>query len=591
MSYLEMVNAPADIKKMSAEELGILAAEIRAAILKRCSLFGGHIGSNLGAVEATIALHYVFNSPVDKIVFDVSHQCYAHKIITGRKEGFLNPEKYHEISGFSNPKESAHDIFKVGHTSTSVSLAAGLAKARDILGEKHNVIAFIGDGSLSGGEAYEGLDYAASELNSNFIVIVNDNGMSMAENHGGIYQNLSELRKTEGTAQDNFFKSLGYDYIFVKDGNNLEALIKAFNQVKDTKKPVVVHICTLKGKGYAYAEENKEAWHKSAPFDINTGQKQTPSVVAETYNDMTCNYFLQCIENNLPLMIVTAGTPNAFGFSKEMRQKFGTHYTDVGIAEEHAVTMATALAKGGCKAVFCVQSSFLQRTYDQLLQEFALNQNPALILVYSSGIAKADATHLGCFDIPMITNIPNLTYLSPATKEEYLALLDMAIKQNTGHPIMIRVPQGLPVSGNNIETTDNKNPVINSGSEIAVLADGHFYKRGQEITDMLKKRGFQPSFIHIRYLNDVDTALLNELKENHHIIVTLEDGIISGGYGSKVATFYGASPVRVLCYGAKKEFTDLKEYDDIIKDNRLSSEQIVADIMALMPGSDLQKSA
>lgn len=591
MSYLEMVNAPADIKKMSAEELGILAAEIRAAILKRCSLFGGHIGSNLGAVEATIALHYVFNSPVDKIVFDVSHQCYAHKIITGRKDGFLNPEKYHEISGFSNPRESMHDIFKVGHTSTSVSLATGLAKARDILGQTHNVVTFIGDGSLSGGEAYEGLDYAASELKSNFIVIVNDNGMSMAENHGGIYQNLLKLRESEGTAQNNFFKSLGYDYIFVKDGNNLEALIKAFNQVKDIKKPVVVHICTLKGKGYTYAEENKEAWHKSAPFDINTGQKQTPSVVAETYNDITCNYFLQCIENNLPLMVVTAGTPNAFGFSKEMRQKFGAHYTDVGIAEEHAVTMTAALAKGGCKAVFCVQSSFLQRAYDQLLQEFALNKNPALILVYSSGIAKADATHLGCFDIPMVTNIPNLTYLSPATKEEYLTLLDTAIKQNTGYPIMIRVPQGLPISGNNIKTTDNKNPVINSGSEIAVLADGHFYKRGQEITDMLKKRGFQPSFIHIRYLNDVDTALLDELKEKHHIIVTLEDGIISGGYGSKVATFYGAYPVQVLCYGAKKEFTDLKEYDDIIKDNRLSPEQIVADIMALMPDSSLPKTA
>lgn len=581
MAYLDRVNSPADVKKMSVAELQGLAEEVRAAILKRDSLIGGHVGPNLGMTDAIIALHYVFNSPVDKIVFDVSHQCYPHKIITGRKNGFLNPEDYGKISGYTNPAESEHDFFTVGHTSTSLSLASGLAKARDLKGENFNVIAVIGDGSLSGGEALEGLDFGGSELNSNFIVVVNDNQMSIAENHGALYDNLKLLRETNGKAELNLFKALGYDYLYVGEGNNIESLIAAFKAVKDSTKPVVVHLNTEKGKGYPFAETNKEPWHWSVPFDVKSGEKKLAGG-GETYNDITYNVLSDKIKQGEDVAVLVAGTPGVFGFTPEKRQALKAHYVDAGIAEEHCVAMSSALAKGGCRPVFCVMSSFIQRTYDQLSQDLALNKNPAVILVFWGGISGADATHLCLFDMAMMSSIPNLVCLAPTTKEEYVAALNWSMTQNE-HPVVIRVPNGAPVAGGTTSAfAFNASEVVEKGEKVAVLGLGNFMTLGKEVVAALKAKGLKPTLINPRFYNGVDAALLNDLKKNHSVVVTLEDGVLDGGFGEKVARFYGASEVKVLTYGAAKEFTDREPLESIYKRNRLTTPQIVEDILNIL---------
>lgn len=580
MAYLDNVNSPADIKKMSVNELEGLSAEVRAAILKRDSLIGGHVGPNLGFVEATLALHYVFDSPKDKIVFDVSHQCYPHKIITGRKNGFLEPEDYDKITGYTAPQESAHDHFIVGHTSTSVSLASGLAKARDLKKEKHNVIAVIGDGSLSGGEALEGLDFAGSELNSNFIVVVNDNQMSIAENHGGLYQNLELLRQTNGKAELNLFKALGFDYVYVNDGNDIAALIKAFESVKDTNKPVVVHLNTEKGKGYALAEKNKEPWHWHLPFDIQSGELKN-SFAGETYNSLTNAFLLDKLKKGENVVVMTAGTPGLFGFTPEVRQQFGAHFVDVGIAEEHAVAMASALAKEGCRPVFSVHSSFIQRTYDQLSQDLALNKNPAVILVHLGGLSGADATHLGNFDMAMMTSIPNLVLLAPTNKDEYLNMLDWAMSQKEV-PVVIRVPNGLPETGKSSAFVPYKSEIIEKGNEVAIWALGNFMKLGFAVAAALKEKGISPTLINPKFYHTLDEALLEELKDEHKLVITLEDGVLSGGFGEKVARFFGTSNVKVLTYGGKKEFTDREALESIYQRNRLTAPLIVEDAMAVL---------
>lgn len=578
MVYLDNVNSPSDIKKMSVAELEALSAEIRQAILKRDSLIGGHVGPNLGFVEATLALHYVFDSPKDKIVFDVSHQCYAHKIITGRKNGFLNPDDYAKISGYTNPNESEHDFFTIGHTSTSVSLASGLAKARDLRGEKGNVIAVIGDGSLSGGEALEGLDFAGSELKSNFIVVVNDNQMSIAENHGGLYKNLELLRQTNGEAELNLFKAFGFDYVYVNKGNDLEALIKAFQSVKDSTKPVVVHLNTEKGKGFALAEKNKEPWHWSLPFDLKSGEKTVDLGNGETYNDITYTVLRDKIKQGENVVVMTAGTPGVFGLSADKRAELGAHYVDSGIAEEHSVAMASALAKGHCRPVFCVMSSFIQRTYDQLSQDLALNKNPAVILVFWGGLSGADATHLCSFDMAMMTSIPNLVSLAPTNKDEYLKMLNWSLAQ-TEHPVVIRVPTGLPLQGEVSAFALNRSEVIEQGSDVAVLALGNFMRLGRDVVTKLKEKGFKPTLVNLRFYNGIDEQLLEKMKENHKLVVTLEDGVLDGGVGEKIARFYGASDVKVLSYGGKKEFTDREGIESIYQRNRLTMEQVVEDVL------------
>ena len=578
---LETIDSPKDVKKLSLPELQQLAQEIREGILNRDSLIGGHVGPNLGIVETIIALHYVFDTPKDKIVYDVSHQCYPHKMLTGRWKGFFDAEEMRKISGYTNPNESEYDNFIVGHTSTSVSLATGLAKARDLRGEHHKVIALIGDGSLSGGEALEGFSNAAV-LNSNILIIVNDNEMSIAENHGGIYTNLRLLRETNGTAECNMFKAWGFEYRYVADGNNQENMIKVLQELKDVKKPTVLHIHTLKGKGYAPAEENKERWHWSLPFDRKTGEI-TADISGENYSDITYDFLYTRHQQDKNMVVISAGTPGAYGLNPERRASFSENYIDVGIAEEQAVAMASALAKGGCRPVFMIYSSFLQRTYDQLSQDLALNNNPAVILVFSAGISGMDATHLGSFDIPLVANIPNIVYLAPTGKEEYLAMLNWGLKQNE-HPVVIRVPLAVTKGGKAEESYGdlNRYQLVKQGSKVAVLALGSFFELGESVVAELKEQGIDATLVNPRYITGVDEKLLMELAKNHQVVATLENGELDGGFGEKIASFYGASKVKVLNFGAKKEFTDRVPYAELMKRYHLTPEQIIADIMNVL---------
>ncbi len=578
---LETINSPKDIKKLSLSELHQLAQEIREGILNRDSLIGGHVGPNLGIVETIIALHYVFDTPNDKIVYDVSHQCYPHKMLTGRWKGFFDAEEMQKISGYTNPNESEYDNFIVGHTSTSVSLATGLAKARDLRGEHHKVIALIGDGSLSGGEALEGFSNAAV-LDSNILIIVNDNEMSIAENHGGIYTNLRLLRETNGAAECNMFKAWGFEYRYVADGNNQENMIKVLQELKDVKKPTVLHIHTLKGKGYAPAEENKERWHWSLPFNRQTGEI-TVDLSSENYNDITYNFLYARHQQDKNMVVISAGTPGAYGLNPERRASFGENYVDVGIAEEQAVAMASALAKGGCRPLFMVYSSFLQRTYDQLSQDLALNNNPAVILVFNGGISGMDATHLGSFDIPLVANIPNIVYLAPTGKEEYLAMLNWGLKQNE-HPVVIRVPLAVTKGSKAEENYSdlNRYQVVKEGYKVAILALGSFFELGESVVAKLKEQGVDATLINPRYITGIDEKLLNELAKNHQVVATLENGELDGGFGEKIASFYGTSTVKVLNFGAKKEFTDRVPYSELMKRYHLTPEQIVADISRVL---------
>lgn len=583
--YIEKINGPEDVKKLSAEELVSLAEEMRSALLKRASIHGGHFGPNFGMVEATIALHYVFDSPKDKIVFDVSHQTYPHKMLTGRKDAYLYEEHYNDVSGYSNPDESEHDHFIIGHTSTSISLACGLAKGRDVKGETGNVVAIIGDGSLSGGEALEGLDYAA-EIDGNLIIVVNDNDMSIAENHGGLYSNLKLLRETNGKAECNLFKAMGLDYVYVDKGNDIPSLIAAFQSVKDSSKPVVVHIRTLKGKGYAPAEAHKEQWHYNGPFDIETG-KSLYEFDGEDYSGITCNYLMDKMKKDKSVVTITSATPIVMGFTEDKRKEAGAQFVDVGIAEETAVALASGIAANGGKPVYGVYSTFIQRTYDQLSQDLCVNGNPATIITFSASIwGMNDVTHLGIYDIPMMSNIPGLVYLAPVTKEEYLAMLDWSIDQ-TEYPVAIRVPGGEFISDGRTVDKDfsilNKYEVTHRGSKVAIIGLGSFYGLGDRTRELLKEQtGIDATLINPYYITGVDEELLRSLKEDHELVITLEDGILDGGFGEKISRFYGASDVKTRNYGIKKEFLDRYDVDTVMKDNHLTPEQIVEDIKLII---------
>lgn len=578
--YIEKINGPEDVKKLNIEEMTALAEEMRHALLKRASIHGGHFGPNFGMVEAIIALHYVFESPKDKMVFDVSHQTYPHKMLTGRKDAYLYEEHYDDVTGYSCPQESEHDHFTVGHTSTSVSLACGLAKARDLRGESANVIAIIGDGSLSGGEALEGMDFAA-ELDSNMIIVVNDNDMSIAENHGGLYSNLKLLRGTNGQAECNLFKAMGLDYVYVDHGNDLRELIGAFKQVKDSKKPVVVHINTLKGKGYKPAEEHKEEWHWHLPFDIETGKSHFPEV--EDYSSVTCEYLIEKMKKDPTVVTITSGTPTILGFTQEKRKQAGRQFVDVGIAEETAVALASGIAKGGGKPVYGVYSSFIQRTYDQISQDLCIDGNPATIVVYTGSVfGMTDVTHLGLQDIPMLSNIPGLVYLAPTTKEEYLSMLDWSVEQKE-MPVAIKLPGGDMISDGREVTKDwsqlNTYEVTEKGSKIALIGLGTFYSLALQTAEMLEKKGIHATVINPYYITGLDEGLLEKLKADHDTVVTLEDGILNGGFGEKIARFYGSSDMKVYNYGLKKEFLDRYDVNEVLKENHLTAEQIVNDVL------------
>ena len=583
---LEHIQSPADVKKLSLAEMNTLAEDIRTLLIEKLSRHGGHCGPNLGMVEATIALHYVFDSPRDKIVFDVSHQSYPHKMLTGRVTAFLSESHYDDVSGYSEPSESEHDFFVIGHTSTSVSLAGGLAKGRDLRGETGNVIAVIGDGSLSGGEALEGLDWAA-ELNSNFIIVVNDNQMSIAENHGGLYENLAELRRSHGCCENNLFRAMGLDYVYVGKGNDLSSLIEAFRKVKDTNHPVVVHINTLKGKGYAPAEEDKETWHWTMPFEISTGALKQKNI-GEDYNSLTAAHLLQRMKDDKTVCAITAGTPGIWGWTPARRQEAGKQFVDVGIAEEHAVALASGMAKAGGKPVFGVCSSFLQRAYDQVSQDLCINDNPATLLVlWGSLTSMTDVTHLCHFDIPLLSGIPNLVFLAPTNREEYLAMLDWSLAYDR-HPVAIRVPVGEPRSATRPVPTDfselNKSELVSRGKDVAILGLGNFFALGEQVSSALKERGIEATLINPRFISGLDESLLDSLVSDHRLVVTLEDGALEGGYGEKVARHFGPTSVKTLCFGARKEFVDRYAPADFFAANHLTVPQIVEDILQSLGG-------
>lgn len=582
---IDKISNPNDVKKLSLEEMHILSDEIRKGILNRVDKTGGHLGPDLGIVETTIAMHYVFNSPVDKIVFDVSHQIYPHKMLTNRKQGFFDNEKLFDITGYSNPSESEHDIFAVGHTSTSVSLATGLAKARDLKKENYNVIALIGDGSLSGGEALEGLNNA-SVLNSNFIIILNDNEMSIAQNQGGLYKNLENLRKTNGRYENNFFKTFDFDYFYIEEGNNVEKLIEGFEKVKNCKIPTVIHIHTLKGKGYEPAIINKEKYHWQLPGFIEQDKNNRAYTEQESYESILKEFILNKKTKGDPVVAITAATPGIFGFDDEFRNKLNQNYTDVAIAEEHAMAYASGLSKNGAKPILCLSSSFVQRTYDQMSQDIALNNSPVVCLIFWGAISPMDATHLTVFDIPLISNIPNIVYLAPTNKEEFIQMLNYAYNQNE-RPVFIKVPFIPLKSQGEKDDTDysvlNKFKMVEKGSKIALLGLGNFFELAKKVKKELKQKlNINSTLINPRFITGLDKDMLNDLKKDHTLVVTLEDGVAEGGFGQKIASYYGNSNIKVLNFGAKKEFTDRISTSTLYKRYHLTKELIVEDIKKIL---------
>ena len=577
---LKTINSPADVKKLNTKQLEELAIDIREALFNRLTKIGGHCGPNFGVVEVEIAMHYVFNSPKDKFVFDVSHQSYPHKMLTGRKNGYIDDNYFSEDSGYTNPDESEHDFFNVGHTSTSISLATGLAKARDLKGNKENIIALIGDGSLTGGEALEGLDFAGSELKSNLIIIVNDNQQCIAEGHCGIYHHLAELRKSKGTAQNNFFKTLGLDYVYEENGNDIQSMIKVLQKVKDIDHPIVVHINTQKGKGYKPAEENRELWHWCMPFDRETG-KWKMTFPAETYTSLTAKYIMNKAKQDKDFVVITPAMPMTAGLNQELRQELGEQYADVGIAEEHAVAMVSGIAKAGGKPLLVTNATFIQRTYDQISQDLCINNNPATILLnYTSFDGLTDVTHLGIFTISAFSNIPNLVMLAPTSKEEYINMLDWSVNQKD-HPVIILIPGNSITSRKADKDYNNLNifKVEQTGEKIAIIALGDFYQRGEELASAIEKElHFKPTLINPRFVSGIDEKLLEDLQKNHNLVITLEDGILDGGFGQKIATFYADKNMKVKTYGLKKEFYDRYNPEELLKELGMTTKQIINDI-------------
>ena len=575
---IDKINSPADLKQLSVEQLKVLPQEIRKGLFNRLSKIGGHFGPNFGFVEATVAMHYVFESPKDKFVFDVSHQSYTHKILTGRKNGYFLDECFSEESGYTNPEESPHDFFNIGHTSTSIALALGLAKARDLKGSKENIIAVIGDGSLSGGEAMEALSAAGSELNSNFIIIVNDNEISISENHGGIYKNLAELRRTKGQCPNNLFRAFGLDYVYEENGNDVQAMILALKKVKDCDHPVVLHIHTQKGMGYKPAEENKEAWHWCVPFNPETGKPKNSFTTDETYVSITRDFIQQRAENDPDFLMITPAMACSIGMDAKLREKLGSHYMDVGIAEEAAVAIASGVAKNGGKPLLVTNMTFLQRAYDQISQDVCINGNAVTMLMNNSNFdGLTDVTHLGIFGLAAFTNIPNLVVLCPTCKDEYINMLNWSLDQKD-HPVLILIP-GNQVTNREAEKNFSKldsYKVEQKGQKVAIIALGDFYQKGQALAEEVKNQlGFIPTLINPRFASGVDESLLQDLIKDHKLVITLEDGILSGGFGQKISSFYSTSQIKVKNYGLEKKFYDRYNPDELLKELGMTTSQIV----------------
>lgn len=569
---LNQISSPADLKKLDIKQMQKLAEEIRTLILEKDAAEGGHLGPDLGIVEATIAYHYVFDAPKDKIVWDVSHQTYPHKMLTGRALAWLDPAHYQDVTPYTNPDESPYDYYAVGHTSTSIALSTGMAKARDLMGNHENIMALIGDGSMTGGLAYEGLNNAAIEPH-NLVVVVNDNQMSIDDNVGGLVTALKKLRDSNGKTKENPFTAMGFDYRYVADGNDIESMIKAFEAVKDVDHPILLHINTLKGKGYQPAIDNEEAHHWVMPFDLKTDKTTVPMPEGPTANSVAMDVMKEYIENGDKIMAINAAIPGVFGLD-EIKEKYPANYHDVGIAEQESVAFAAGMAKEGAIPVLFENSTFLQRAFDQLSHDVAANDLPVVMMVAGGGMSGTSKTHLGIFDQVMVSNLPNWIYLAPTTLAEEKAMMEWAIKQRK-HPVAIkmptkRVPEGQEFSHDYSEIKYDIKP----GKEVAILALGDMYSMlGEKVADELGA-----SLVNPVSANILDKDTLDKLANENKAIVTLEDNLLDGGFGEKVASYLGDKDVKILNYGQKRVYTDQVPLKQILKDNRMTVDQIVEDV-------------
>ncbi|MDE6492180.1 MAG: 1-deoxy-D-xylulose-5-phosphate synthase [Lactobacillus sp.] len=549
-----------------------LAEEIRTLILEKDAAEGGHLGPDLGIVEATIAYHYVFDAPKDKIVWDVSHQTYPHKMLTGRALAWLDPDHYQDVTPYTNPDESPYDYYAVGHTSTSIALATGMAKARDLMGNHENIMALIGDGSMTGGLAYEGLNNAAIEPH-NLVVVVNDNQMSIDDNVGGLVTALKKLRDSNGKTKENPFTAMGFDYRYVADGNDIEAMIKAFEAVKDVDHPILLHINTLKGKGYQPAIDNEEAHHWVMPFDLKTDKTTVPMPEGPTANSVAMDVIKEHIEDGDKIMAINAAIPGVFGLD-EIKEKYPANYHDVGIAEQESVAFAAGMAKEGAIPVLFENSTFLQRAFDQLSHDVAANDLPVVMMVAGGGMSGTSKTHLGIFDQVMVSNLPNWIYLAPTTLAEEKAMMEWAIKQRK-HPVAIktptkRVPEGQEFNHDYSEIKYDIKP----GKDVAILALGDMYSMlGEKVAAQLGA-----SLVNPISANILDKDTLDKLADENKVIITLEDNLLDGGFGEKVASYLGDKDIKVLNYGQKRVYTDQVPLKQVLKDNRMTVDQIVEDV-------------
>lgn len=569
---LNKIAGPKDVKKLSIPEMEKLAQEIRTLIVEKDAAEGGHLGPDLGIVEATIAYHYVFDAPKDKLVWDISHQTYPHKMLTGRAKAWLDPDHYEDVTPYSNPDESPYDYYAVGHTSTSVALATGMAKARDLMGQHENIMALIGDGSLTGGLAFEGLNNAAIEPH-NLVVVVNDNQWSIDKNVGGVVTSLKKLRDSNGQTAENPFKAMGFDYRYVADGNDLSAMIDAFKAVKDVDHPILLHINTLKGKGYEPAVKDEEAHHWVSPFNLEDDQPLAAENQKPTSKSVALDVIKEQIDAGQNIMAINAAIPGVFNLD-EFKNEYPANYTDVGIAEQESVAFATGFAKEGGIPVLMENSTFLQRAFDQLSHDTAANDLPVVMLVAGGTISSQSKTHLGIFDQVMISNLPNWIYLAPTTLAEEKAMLEWAIKQKK-HPVAIKVPGDVPETDHQTVITDYStiNYQVKPGKEVAVIGLGAFYQLGEKVANKLGATLVNPLSANI-----LDEKALDQLATNHKVIVTLEDNILDGGFGQKVASYLGNKDVKVLNYGQNRVYTDQTPVAEIYQQNHLTLEQIVADV-------------
>lgn len=627
---LDKIQKENDIKKLDEEQLKELADEIREFLIEKISRTGGHLASNLGVVELTMALHLTLNFPEDKLIWDVGHQSYTHKLLTGRKDGFDDLRKYGGMSGFPKRKESPCDAFDTGHSSTSISAGLGYVAARELLGEEHNVVSVIGDGSLTGGMAFEALNNA-SRLKSNFIIVLNDNNMSISENVGGMSKYLnglrtaqaytdlkkgvedtlkripgrgdrivSQIRKTKSGIKQllvpgMFFEDMDITYLGPVDGHDIKKLVRVFHEAKRVDHAVLVHVITKKGKGYAPAEENPAKFHGLGPFDIETGEPKEAGG-PDSYTQVFSKVLLDIAKKDEKVAAITAAMADGTGLAA-FAKRFPQRFFDVGIAEEHAMTFAAGLAAGGMKPVFAVYSSFLQRAYDQALHDVCLQDLPVVIAVDRAGLVGSDGeTHQGVFDISFLTTIPNMTVISPKNRWEMADMLRFAV--DFRHPIAIRYPRGAAYEGMRqfrAPVEYGKSEVIYEEEDIAIIFVGHMAELADSVRRILKETGYNCSLVNARFVKPLDEKLLEELAKDHKLFVTIEENVITGGFGEQVMDYVSraALDVHVRNIGISDEYVEHGNVEVLRKEVGLDKDtiakQAVSDYLRIMENRKKEK--